>query len=266
MTMSSPRSPERQSQRKPEADASHTGDEFYVGYLPISRSQRSTLRLIVPAIVLIFGGAIALLASVQRDPGSGVWREEVAEFTGTVFAQPAPMLLIAGESEDRVALLVEEGKHGAGPRVAEWDGKRVTVRGRALEREGGMMMELVAGNDAVRAAEGVVMTQRSVASGEATFRGEIVDAKCYHGAMKPGDGKGHKACATLCIRNGIPPMLATADGSGGVWLRLLIVSGGMDSDTLAKVGEPVEFRGEMSRVANLDIITIEPGSVRRIAR
>ena len=61
-------------------------------------------------------------------------------------------------------------------------------------------------------------------------------------------------------------MLATADGSGGVWLRLLVVSGGMDSDTLAKVGEPVEFRGEMSRVANLDIITIEPGSVRRIAR
>lgn len=249
-----------------DTDPSRTSDDFYVGYLPISRTQRSTLRLIVPSLVLIFGGAIALLASVQRDPGRGVWREEVSEFTGTVFAQPAPMLLIARETEERVALLVEEGKHGAGPRVAEWNGKRVTVRGRALEREGGLMIELAAGDDALRAAEGAAVSLQVVASAQATFRGEIVDGKCYHGAMKPGDGKGHKACATLCVRNGIPAMLATPISSGGVQLRLLVVAGGMDADTLEKVGEPIELRGELSRVADLEAITVEPGTVRRVAK
>ena len=51
--------------------------------------------------------------------------------------------------------------------------------------------------------------------GVATLRGEIVDSKCYLGAMKPGDQKTHKACATLCIRGGIPPVLVERLPGGG---------------------------------------------------
>ena len=37
-----------------------------------------------------------------------------------------------------------------------------------------------------------------------TLKGEIIDPKCYLGAMKPGGGKTHKACAMRCIAGGIP--------------------------------------------------------------
>ena len=33
------------------------------------------------------------------------------------------------------------------------------------------------------------------ALGEATYRGEILDSKCWFGAMQPGQGKPHKSCA-----------------------------------------------------------------------
>ncbi len=46
-----------------------------------------------------------------------------------------------------------------------------------------------------------------------TLKGEIIDPKCYLGAMKPGGGKTHKACAMLCISGGVPPMLVTRDAN-----------------------------------------------------
>jgi hypothetical protein len=258
----------RDQSAKSKAGAASGGaaDEFYVGYLPVPRSQLATLRLIVPALLLIFGGAIVLLASVQRDPGDAVWREEPEEFTGTLLAEPVPMLVVGDGSGSRVLLLVEEGKHGAGPRASAWHGKGATIRGLVLTRERRTIVELVAGDGAIRGAENVAATVASVPGASITLRGEIIDSKCYHGAMKPGEGKTHKACATLCVRNGIPAMLATPDASGGMTLRLLVVEGGMDEDTLSKIGEAVEVSGEASRLGDLDILTIKPGAVRRVGK
>jgi hypothetical protein len=46
--------------------------------------------------------------------------------------------------------------------------------------------------------------------GEVMLAGEILDAKCWFGAMRPGFGKTHKACAALCARGGLP--LAFCEG------------------------------------------------------
>jgi hypothetical protein len=35
--------------------------------------------------------------------------------------------------------------------------------------------------------------------------GEILDSKCWFGAMQPSDSKVHKACASLCVRGDVPP-------------------------------------------------------------
>ena len=59
-----------------------------------------------------------------------------------------------------------------------------------------------------------IFGQASAPLGGATLAGEIIDPKCYFGAMKPGEGKIHKACATLCLRGGIPPMFMTTDEQG----------------------------------------------------
>ena len=49
-----------------------------------------------------------------------------------------------------------------------------------------------------------------------SIKGEIVDSKCYFGAMRPGFGKTHRACAVRCISGGIPPVLAATNYEGDV--------------------------------------------------
>jgi len=71
-----------------------------------------------------------------------------------------------------------------------------------------------------------------------TLRGEIVDAKCYLGAMKPGDGRTNKECATLCVRGGIPPMLVHQTAEGRLGYALVA---GIDGRAVGGVGEPGGF-------------------------
>jgi len=67
--------------------------------------------------------------------------------------------------------------------------------GSALTRAGA---EVVAVGDLrvlAKVAGDVGEVPAAVAMGERTLRGEVIDPKCYIGAMKPGGGKTHKACA-----------------------------------------------------------------------
>ena len=45
--------------------------------------------------------------------------------------------------------------------------------------------------------------------------GEICDGKCETGAMRPGNGIAHRACAILCLAGGVPPVFVTAAPGGG---------------------------------------------------
>jgi hypothetical protein len=103
-----------------------------------------------------------------------------------------------------------------------------------------------------------------------TLAGEIVDSKCYLGAMKPGDGKGHKACAVLCISGGIPPMLVSASGSESertVSYYLLVGASGqpMNARVLPFVAEAVEVSGVVEDWEGLRMLRVddEPAALRR---
>lgn len=240
-----------------------TRDEFYVGYLPLPAKHRRTLRVVVPLLLVLCGGAAGLVAALQRDPGAAEWREEVVSVRGVLLAEPYPLILTeAGE----VVLLVEQGKHGARANArAALVGQMVTARGVELRREGRRVLELVEAADALQAAaDGAAPPPLPSSTHEAvTVRGEIIDSKCYHGAMKPGEGKTHKACATVCISNGIPAMFI-AQGGGAY----LLSTGGevIDADTLSKIGEPVEVTGETWSLGTMRVLRIEPGSAKRLER
>jgi hypothetical protein len=251
-------------------------DDFYVGYLPTPRSHRAVLRVLVPSLLLLLLLTASLIALAQRDPGPGLWRDTPETFRGTMLASPAPMLLVqdASSASPRLILLVEEGKHGSQSRAKAWDGQQVSVTGRILTRGDLDVLEVLAGDSAVRTDDAsrhlspppAISTSDAIAPSPQTLRGEIIDPKCFHGAMKPGDGKGHKACATLCIRNGIPPMLLCMDEAGKPMLYLLARSSGatLDEQTLSMVGEPIELTGEVTTLANLRLLTMIPGSARRL--
>jgi hypothetical protein len=246
-------------------------EPLYVGYRGLSAQQRRSLMVIVPALIGLLVFIAAGIAISQRNPGDGTWDQTVVERTGVIYASPVPMLWMTESPAlgGNVVLLVEEGKHGAQQRARAWDAKSVTIRATTLRRGERMMFELVAGDTAIRALPQTAESQRPehIAGDQTTLRGEIVDAKCYFGAMKPGDGKTHKACATLCVGNGIPAVLVVAvAGIREAYLVLTPDGSQLDADTLSKIGEPVEVRGFSGMLGDMKTITVAPGSVLRTGR
>jgi len=244
-------------------------DEFYVGYLPLARGQRRWLLMALPLAVGALLMGVVVIAAAQRSPGRGVWDTGTPVVReGVLRASPYPMVVM----DDPGALpvfLVEMGKRGAQQRAGALDGRRVRVTGWALRRDGREILELVPEGDALAAvaagpgAAGWVLSGERV--GSARLSGEIVDYKCYLGAMKPGDGKAHKACAMLCIGNGIPPMLVTT-GSDGRPRYLLLVDGArgaVGARVVELAGEPVEVWGEVERVGRLEVMVVERAERRR---
>lgn len=242
-------------------------DEFYVGYLATPPRLARWVRIAAGALLFMMAGSAALIASAQRDPGSARW-DTGATITveGTLLEQPYPMIVSdAGE----VTLLVQTGKRGAQSRVAGHHGSSITATGWLLERDGRRILELTDDVDAVHVrkplAAGLNVWTLDTSDTTTTLRGEIVDAKCYLGAMKPGDGKGHKACATLCISNGIPAVLASPliDGSTRYYLVINTQAQAATSLVTAYAGEPIELTGRVGAIAGLMTITIDHGAIRR---
>ncbi|MFG0274952.1 MAG: hypothetical protein ACF8QF_07840 [Phycisphaerales bacterium] len=244
---------------------SERSDEpIYVGYLPAPARHGRLVRIAVPAIALLALAVGVGAALSQRDPGPGVWSDGSAEsFRGVLVERPYPMLVPA---DGPPLLLVEMSKRGAQGRVAGLDGQSVEATGWPLTREGRRMLELSPEPDALRELETPVRAAvvEMLSQGSATLVGEIVDSKCYLGAMKPGDGKGHKACATLCVTGGIPPVLVTFDKDGAaVGFYLIADEAGDGANAIAApfLGEPVEVSGTLASYAGMQVLRVRADGI-----
>lgn len=240
--------------------------EFYVGYLPKAPPGQAHHTVIVVLIHLMLSMVAAtLIVSGMRDPGPGVWDTTTPRsFEGVLVKSPYPVLF----TEDGQSLLVVDfGKRGSQQRFAGVeDGARLTVTGYLLERDERRMVELAPEETAIRPGGAgppapVPFPQPDVV----TLVGEIVDSKCFLGAMKPGEGKTHKACAVRCISGGIPPMLVCWDGDGHATSFLLSTAdGGPVGDwVLPLVGERVEVRGRISDLGGVRLLGTSAADVRR---
>lgn len=249
--------------------------EFYVGYFKTPPALARFLRRVLPGMIAAALAVAWFVARSQNDPGDGVWHDDVQAFVGRIAAKPYPLIRVsstAAGSPVETILLVSEGKHGGGDRVAALDGRIARVRGTILERDGRRLLEL-AENDAVTPAtshsqseEARLASPTVVPMGQVTLRGEIIDPKCYSGAMKPGEGKTHKECATLCIAGGIPPMFVTLDDAGRRSYYLLTNSTGeaLDDRILPFVADAVEISGTLEQRDDLQVLRIDPANVRRL--
>jgi hypothetical protein len=244
--------------------------EFYVGYLP--RAPINLARVIfritvaVTALVLMIG--LVLVFGQQPFPRSTFEYQQYREFTGFVDANPYPALLVQrpGASAEQTAnsryLLVAQGKHGADSDVHAFAGKRVSLRGSLIYRDGQTMIELLPGSLALQSSTPVSQLDETEL-GEVTVIGEIVDSKCYLGVMNPGRTKVHRDCAARCISGGIPPMLVTLDAT-----YLLVGTDGrqLNREVLDMLGETIEVRGTAVRSGETLSIKSDPGTYRRVTR
>ena len=251
--------------------------EFFVGYLPVPRGIAGFLRWLLPAALGTAAVIGISVAAMQRDSGTGVWEEgSTASLEGVVVAEPYAMIRVPGNASNelgRTILLVSSGKFGAKARVRPFDGQAARVTGTILHRDDRWMLELDDGNEAIQPlAAGNTLLGRAQAStapatfGQVTLRGEIIDPKCYIGAMKPGGGKTHKACAQLCVGGGIPPMLVTRDAHRTETFYLLSTADGQEANTLVLpyLGDPVEVSGRLERRGDLWVIRADANGIRRL--
>lgn len=262
-------------------------EPLYVGYRPLPPRDRSALRIVVPALLIACGAIGAALAIAQRDPGSGVWHADVREYAGTVTLEPYPALLMNGQAY----FLVAAGKHGVHDRLRDVANQPARIMGTLIERSGRRLIEVAPDDDAIvrigDASAEAVATSTSSESHSSSIQprpisiiAEIVDGKCYLGAMKPGDAKGHKACATLCIEGGLPPLVIELKGLGAQFtcpptsiqpdeiFPLLRVDGStaLPPEVLAMVAEPVRIAGTLTTVHGLPVIDTTAAQITRAAR
>lgn len=232
------------------------GCPYYVGYLPLPRGLRAFVRAVVPILLIVGAVAGALGAIAQRDPGAAVWDGSQMTVEGSLFVDPYPHIVT---DNGAVTLLVEMGKFGAQKRSAPHDGARVRATGWLLRRDGRRILELDTGDAiAPQGAAARASPLQQPTGRHDVIEGEIVDAKCYLGAMKPGDGRAHKSCAVLCVRGGIPPTLVAhlPDGSRRYLLVLDRDGGPMPEELVAMVGERVELEGPVVRAEGFGAIRV----------
>ncbi len=244
-------------------------DPFYVGYLPLPADLKFFVRAIIGVSVL---GAIVLafvIASRQQDPGSGsLDASRIVAIDGHLSVEPYPIVYVDDPESSvgvRAVLLVSSFKFGAWDRVADMHGKRVRAQGQFLNREGRVILQLIDGEGAVVVLDDQSTPPPTESLGDHTLIGEIVDAKCFLGAMKPGFGKTHRACAVRCISGGIPPVLVTRDAKGKATVYLLtdVDNKAVNDDVLSYVSEPVEMAGRLERHGDLLVYSIDPKMIIR---
>lgn len=252
-------------------------DDFYVGYQdqPPPALKRF-LRFVVVGSLLLAVIASLVIASGQRKlPKASFEFGTVRDFEGWLVADPYPTLLVERGPLHSRYLLVGPGKSGADELVQSALGQHARLKGTLIFREQQTMLEVVPGSvetDGEAAIQAGLDTPadgqwETVDLGETTLQGEIVGSKCYLGVMKPGSGVGHRACASLCIRGGVPPMLHVRYESGRSEGIVLVGARGEPlgiaqlRDLLAM---PVAVTGRLIRRGDLHFLQAEPTQIRRL--
>ena len=248
---------------------------FFVGYLSVP----DALRHFLLGVTLFFAlGAAALGYSIgasQDDPGDGRLRFDFGPQTveGVLELTPSPILHVTSGTnripEGHALMLSGQGKNGAVARAATLEGQLVRARGVLLQRGDLDMMQLNGGNNNFRATEeqtDVPAVPDTESLGRWKLAGEICDGKCTAGAMRPGRGIAHRACANLCISGGIPPVFVSTQAVEGEEFLLIAGEGTQTLPTALfdYVGIYVTLEGDISRHGDLLVLTVDEDTVELI--
>ncbi len=239
-------------------------DAFYVGYLAppqgLVRFRRWRTGF---GLALGLCGSLALAWS-QRPPARSRYEYGVARsYSGVIREQPYPMLVTTAAGGVRTWLLAAELKHGAQRLVRGLDGRRATATATLIQRDGLGMLELHGGPEA---AGGAAPAFPDTDLGEITLSGEVVDGKCWLGAMNPGAGATHRLCAARCLLGGLPPLITGTDDGGHEVTAVLVGPGGtrLDSIAVRHAAARVRVTGRLRALGTLLLLEADTTTFRRV--
>ena len=259
-------------------NAPRDDEAFFVGYLNTPGRLALFYALVIPTVIALGIALGVAFGASQADPGEGRFFPGYKVITGVLRADPYPVIHTlpdADHPEGQVVTLTGPGKVGALRFVKDLDGQLVDAGGVFIARGEHRIMQ-VGGRVRIRAtqkeltaAEQAFAPPEPVSVGRYTLKGEIVDSKCYLGAMRPGQGKIHMACANFCMHGGIAPVFVTYNGSGPdaetfVYLMAGPDGGPIDPALLDYTSLAVALTGEVEKRGDLYVLKVGPGAAETL--
>jgi hypothetical protein len=240
--------------------------EFFIGWASPSATLRRRVLLPamaaalagLPALGLLLGGAAddpagPGFASVPGQPGLADLPSAEA-LRGVLRDGPTPLLQLEG---GRTLILSGDGKRGPGLDMAALRGRLVAAEGHVLRR--GTIEMLALGAPPTLLPDAPPGMPAAHPLGRWRITGEVCDGKCAGGAMQPGTGIGHRACATLCLDGDIPAVfVSTRPVAGHAFLVLGDRDGGSPMPAMRDlIGRRVTLEGQVLRQGNLLVFHAE---------
>jgi hypothetical protein len=251
-------------------------EEFYIGWQrKSSPAIGKQMRAVIASLLLAIIALSFSLAFAQRMIGTAAfeWGDE-KHFSGIFRVWPYPHLLVMRPHPAGLPVtystyfLVAPLKYGLSPEaIAKFDDKFVTLQGALLYRNDLTMVEVLSSSIAVDEGKSIPFPlPQAVPLGQQTLTGEIVDSKCYFGAMNPGELVSHRACAIVCIEGGIPPVFMVRQSLGPPIYLLLASTAGkpVNQEVLDFVAEPIVITGQVESQDGLLVILADPKTYRRV--
>ncbi|MGB7269100.1 MAG: hypothetical protein WBC90_06215 [Albidovulum sp.] len=243
-------------------------EPFFVGWGKVPNGLRPFLISCAISLVLAFAAIAYAISSTQTDLGGGAFMGQTKAI-GVLRADPYPVLHVIESPHfkpGQTVLLTGGGKRGVFERAAELDGKIVQAAGLRLERGDLNGMQLRNGAQGLQPAESpdANFTVEVEQLGRWKLTGEICDGKCLNGAMRPGRGLSHRACANLCLAGKVPPVFVSSGLVEGHEFLLMANADGGDitEDILGFTALFVEVEGLVERRGDLLVFKISPETIR----
>jgi hypothetical protein len=246
-------------------------DPFFVGYFRRIPPEIRSFALTAGASIVAALAVIAVLLPLGTiDPGAGRYADDLrgGVLTGVIDPLPYPILRVPGADGEPPRAVLLGGQEKIGVQAPVDAGTPVVELGGIFVRRGDIEMLLVPGNGAKASVTELprFVPAPAVDLGRWRLTGEICDGKCHAGAMKPGNGLAHKACANLCIESGLPPVLVMDLPVEGTTVVLLAAADGgpMPGEMLDLTAVPIQIEGQLERRDDLLIFRIDSASVLRM--
>ncbi len=267
---------------------------FFIGWQNrINKIQLAFLK----KVIVTFSGFLLLMAVTtslkqQKISPYQIDYGTVRKVEGWLSAKPVPMLTVLtgkdgmGNPVFKSILLVDALKHGANETVNKalqgassapvsimgYVGTTATPCGNGHPEASAGCLTTISGehwSPIMEIENGVLsinpipappikpMESIGAAKKQITLTGEIIDPKCYFGAMNPGSGKPHLSCAVRCIDGGIMPVIKyQANGIEQFALLLSETGTPVNNQVLPFIGLPVKVVGKLSSYNNWHILYI----------
>lgn len=243
---------------------------FFVAYRKLPRAYARFALASAAGFLALLGGLALVTSARVPDPGGGFFdgKSGYQTLSGILEEKPYPVLRVLPDAEHpdgRALMLSGTRKEGVMAEASDLRGQIVDVGGFYLRR-GTLDMINVGGKVGVRASEAELNDdQRSFAPAKAEslgrwrLVGEICDGKCLGGAMRPGTGLSHKACANLCITGGVPPVfVSTGEVAGSQFFLLGNADGGPLPDRFRDFSAlRIQLEGEIERRDDLLVFKVD---------